>query len=337
MTKKTLSVPVLLLISFVSHAYAGANEASPTIVPISIRSLDYTSIPTDANVHHRTKWSNGVFIFIDDDAAAPSLYVFDRSGRISFSGMIQIPHADRLRVADFAAAPDGSVWAGGNVISTSGQRSFFLAHIRADGKDNQIIQTTPYRPCQVAVAPDGSVWTVGYGITGDATGKTIADQSQNMLRHFDTFGKLIAAGFPASIYGLGRTVGGFLVASEDRLGWYSQANGVGAYVEFFPNMKVLNTYPQAPTTNKRSITQGFALTPSGHVFVAISHSREDGHPPALYELDRNTNDWNLVNAPRDAQGHIPSLEGSDGESLVFTAAPDKSKLQVFSVYEAVAP
>ncbi|MGI9072809.1 MAG: hypothetical protein ACR2JB_16195 [Bryobacteraceae bacterium] len=129
-----------------------------------------------------------------------------------------------MRVDDFAAAPDGSVWAGGNATSRTGQESFFLAHIAPEKFDLNVVQTTPYRPRQLSVKGTG--------------------------------------------------------------------------------------------------VDGFALTPTGRAFVKIVHSRENGRPDVLYELDRAANDWIPVDISRDAYRGIPMLEGNDGESLLFTGLPD---------------
>lgn len=321
----------ILLLLFGSYLYGGAGGGSVKAVPKSARALDYRSLPSDADIHHRTKWSNDVFIYIDDDQAAPSLYVFDRSGQVKFSTMILIPGVDRIRVDDFAAAPDGGVWAGGGAIWRIGQESSFLAHIAPDGMDVNIVQTTPFRPCQLSVAPDGTVWTVGYALTRDAKGQTDIDQNQDVLRHFDASGKLRASAIPLSTVGWQRAFNGYLSAYSDRVGWYSPKHGAGAYVEFSPDMKVLHSYPIVPAVDRHSGIEGFALTPSGHAYVKLVHSQEDGRPEVLYELDRTANDWAPVEIPRDAIYGIPMLEGNDGELLVFTGPPDKSKLQFFDV------
>jgi hypothetical protein len=125
MTNKYSSIRIALLLSVGAYVY-GAVDNSAKAGLKSVRALDYKSIPSDAEMHHRTKWSNDVFIYVDYDPGAPSLYVFDRSGEPRFSAMIQLPEADRIHVDDFAAATDGSIWAGGGAISRSGQESFFL-------------------------------------------------------------------------------------------------------------------------------------------------------------------------------------------------------------------
>jgi hypothetical protein len=273
-----------------------------------------------------------------------SLYVFDRSGKVKFSTLIQLPEIDRMRVDDFAAAPDSSVWMGGNVTSKTGQDRFFLAHVASDGINVDVIQTTPYWPVQLSVAPDGTVWTAGYaltrdaaGHTRDAAGHTEVDQSQNVLRHFDASGKLLASAIPLSTVDYLRVRLGFLAANQDRLGWYSPTNGPGgAYVEFSPAMKVLHSYSVVSLDTRGTMVEAFALTPTGRAFVKVVHSTEDGRPAVLYELDRTVNDWVPVDIARDANSVIPMLEGNDGESLVFTGPPDKSKLQIFEVQKVAS-
>ncbi len=344
MLRKYSSIYSIPLLLFGPYLCSGAGNGPVRAVPKSARSLDYKSLPSDADLHYRTKWSNGVFIYIDDDPGAPSIYVFDRSGTVKFSTLIQLPEIDRMRVDDFSAAPDGSVWAGGNATSKTGQESFFLAHIAPDGIDVNVIQTTPYSPVQLSVAPDGTVWTAGFalardgsGNTRDAAGHTHVDERQDVVRHFDSSGKLIVSAIPVSTVGYLRTRLGFLAANQDRLGWYSPTHGTGgAYVEFSPDLKVLHSYPVVPLDSRGTLVEGFALTPSGRAFVKIVHSREDGRPDVLYRLDRTANTWVPVDIPRDAGGWLPMLEGNDGESLVFTGPPDKSKLQIFEVSKVAA-
>jgi hypothetical protein len=141
---------------------------------------------------------------------------------------------------------------------------------------------------------------------------------------------------PEQEVGVLRASGGFLVAKEDRVGWYSAHNGIGAYVEFSPDTKVMRSYPPVPPIDSKSILEGFALTPGGRVFVTVYQLVKGGRLHALYELDRDAKTWNTVDMRRDAHGEIPWLEGNDGESLVFTGPPDKSKLQLFDVSQAMS-
>ncbi len=304
------------------------------MTPTSVRTLDLRSLPSDALLHSRSKWSRDLFILIDD-AGAPLLYMFDRSGHIQFDAMIQIAGASKIRVYDFTAAPDGSVWTCGYAASPSGQRSSFLAHLTNDGQPVQIIRTNPYQAQYLTVGPDGTVWTVGYGFGSD--GKI--DLALDSLRHFDASGQLIASAIPAHSVGVLRAMNGYLDFYQGRLGWYSPSSGTGpdrsvpegAYVEISPaDMTMLHSYPAAPR-NLNDYLWGFALTPSGRVFVEMYHPSLDGerHPPDLYELDRSGNKWVLADRPRNQHGDISSLEGNDGESLVFhDVVVNKSELKL---------
>lgn len=295
--------------------------------------MDYSVLPSDAEMHNRTKWSNGLHIFIDDDAGAPSLYAFDRAGKPVFSAMIQIRGANRIRIYDFAASADGGIWASGWAMSGSGRQRYFLARIDHDGQTARIIETTPYWPTQLAVAPDGTVWTIGREAAYDAQGKwSGADPSKDVLRHFDESGKLIGSAVPYGTVGLVRAFTGYLVATQDRIGWYSPTKGAGAYVEFSPDMKVIHSYPMPSSAVGHSATWGFALTPSGNAFVVIAHPKGENVAPVLYELNRTTQTWVAVEGiPTAPSGGFPMLEGNDGESLILRGPPDKSKLQVVDV------
>jgi len=321
---------VLPSLLFAFQVCGGAENSSSNITATSTRTLDFRSLPSDAFTHLRTKWSGDLFILIDDDAAAPSFYMFDRSGQVKFDAVIQISGANRVRVDDFAAAPDGSVWTCGHAESPAGQRSFFLAHLTDDAQRVQIIRTNPYRPWYLAVAPDGTVWTMGYALGTDGR----VDLTLDSLRHFDTSGKLIASAIPAQSVGILSVELGYLEFYRGRLGWYSPSSGSradrsvpdGAYVEISPtNMTVLHSYPAVPRKwNDYAI--GFALTPGGRVFVKMQHPSGGAHPSDLYELDRSGSRWVLSDGLRNQQGYILRLQGNDGESLVFGDLFDKSKL-----------
>lgn len=334
MTSRYLSLyAVLVCLPFAAQICVAAEGSTAKVTPTSIRTLDFRSLPSDAFTHSRSKWSGDLFILIDDDAGAPSLYMFDRSGHIKFEAIIQIAGASRVRVDDFTAAPDGSVWTCGRADSPAGQRSFFLAHLTDSAV--QIIRTNPYAPSYLTVAPDGTVWTVGDCLGADGR----VDLTLNSLRHFDASGKLIASAIPANSVGILRAKLGYLDFYQGRLGWYSPSSGSGAdrsvpdgaYVEISPtDMRVLHSYPAAPR-KWNDYVLGFALTPSGRVFVKMHHPSLDGkpNPPELYELDRSGNKWVLANGPRNQQGYISSLEGNDGESLVFRdVLVDKSELKL---------
>lgn len=308
-----------------------AEIETPNAIPTSIRTLDFRSLPGDAFDHSRTKWSGDFFILVDDDPGAPSLYMFDRSGRITTSAMIQITGASRVRVTDFAAASDGSIWTCGIGDSGTGQRSFFLAHVTNDGSSLQIIRTNPYRPSYLAVATDGTIWTVGYSLGSD--GKV--DLSLDSLRHFDPSGKLLASAIPANSVGILRVQEGLLNFNQGHLEWYSPSRGTQklpdgntvpeAYVEISPtDMTVLHSHPAMPR-NHGDYVYGFAITPGGRVFAEMYRVN---NTPTLYEFDRSIGNWVPAEGPRDQQGQISHLEGNDGESLVFSDHTDKSQLKL---------
>ena len=325
---------VLVCRPFAAQVSGAAESGTAKVTPTSITTLDFRSLPIDAFTHSRMKWGRGLFILIDDDAGAPSLYVFDRSGHIQFDAMIQITGANKVRVDDFTAAPDGSVWMCGHADSPAGQRSFFLANVTNDGQPVRIIRTNPYRSFYLTVAPDGTVWTVGYGLSSD--GRVYL--TQDSLRHFDSSGKLSSSAIPANSVGIMRVMKGSLDFRQGRLAWYSPTSGVAGprsvsvetYVEISPtDMTVLHSYPAAPR-NPGAYVLGFALTPSGRVFVQVFHpAGGQSRSPDLYELDRNGNKWVLADGPRNRQGSVSALEGNEDESLVFSdGVADQSELKL---------
>lgn len=291
--------------------------------PTSFRTMNFRSLPTDASSHSRHKWSADLFIVVDDDLGAPSLYAFDRSGTKTFDAMILLSGADRVRIDDFSAAPDGSIWVCGHAFSSAGQRSSFIA----DGQPIRVIRTDPYAPQYLTAAPDCTIWTVGV-----ATGPSRkADLTQDSLRHFDSSGRQIASGFPAKTLGFPSFLNGFLDFNQGNLVWRSPSNGVAAkdatemYRELSPkDLTVVHSYPTAARTNT-NFALNAAVTASGRVFVQMWHIPTQSFD--LLELDRRSGQWVSKEGPNNQ-----SLQRSDGESLVFATntSNDKStfKLQV---------
>lgn len=328
-TRSQFALSAIVFLSFASTV-AGQNGQVTKLVPKAVRAMNYDVLPSGAPFHFRTKWSNDWFIGVDDDLGTPSFWVFDRSGRSLFNTAIQVPAADKLRIDDFAAAPDGTIWAAVHAISTTRQQSFFLARIDKDEQNTVIIQTASYRPCRVTVAPDGTVWTAGYENSQDNA--DLLDNGRDVVRHFDSNGKLIGSTLPLERTGIVRAMTGFLGATKDRIGWYSPyTNKPGTYVEFSPDMTVLNVYPViAAPENVDYMVDGFALTPSGKVFARASSAVGKGLPPTLFTLDRSTKRWVPVGMPPGSK-YVPMLQGNDGEMLIFTGPPDRSKVQIFDI------
>ncbi len=325
----------LHLLSAVAISCLCSGAKSQTLSAVSGRSstLDYSALPSDADLHHRTKWSNGEFIYVDDDAGAPSLYIFDASGRRKFETMLQIPGVQSVRIDDFAAAPDGSVWTGGSATSASGQRGFFLAHLNESGTA-ELVQSPDYRPHAITVMGDGTVWAVGYGISRDASGGTNVDKEKDILRHFDASGRFLSSSIPLSSVGLPRAYGSFLAATETTIGWYSSARGQGAYVELSTDMKVLSTFPEVPgLESKAEHVEGFAVTPRGDPFISVVHANGAGNAMDLYKLDRTSKTWVEVKSFPHLRGAPLRFEGNNGEFLVFTGSPDKATLQQYQISE----
>lgn len=326
----TVFLAPLVLVGGDLNARAAA-DGPVAAVPATTYFLDVRSLPGSASQHSRTKWSNDGLLYIDDEPT-PLVYVFERSGKLRFSAPIEVPQAANIRLDDYALAPDGSAWAVGHADFRSGQVTSFLAHAKSDGSDVHLFQTVPYFPHQLAVAPDGTVWTAGMVLRSGHNGRFRRDMSEDTLRHFDSSGKQIGSAVPASGVSKLATVAGFLAAGYDRVGWYSPDWGDGSYTEFSPDMKVLHTYPVAHNpTERRSLAERFALTPSGRVFVEVSSAGPGGRPfCTLLELDRTANAWVQVSLPKDSNGDIPWLDGNDGESLIFEGpAPDQ--IQIFNV------
>jgi hypothetical protein len=131
----------------------------------------------------------------------------------------------------------------------------------------------------------------------------------DVVRHFDRSGKLLGSAIPRKAVSPGwRTYHGYLVATADRVGWYSPVNGQGTYVELSPTLDSFNVY--SGIADSKGQAAGFALTESGKVFV--THYKPEKQ--ATYMLDRALRQWKEVTLP---EADSLKVIGSERDTLVF--------------------
>jgi hypothetical protein len=125
---------------------------------------------------------------------------------------------------------------------------------------------------------------------------------------------------------MNRLFAGFLVATKDRVGWYSSIHGAGNYVEFSTQTMKPEEYPGLPKLSANGLVVGFALTESGKAFVSFEDHAAPAAPSATYHhrrvymFDRPTSSWVPVQAPAIAGEQEPHLLGSSGEQIVLRGA-----------------
>ncbi len=259
------------------------------------------------------RWSHGAFILVDMVAPLTKTFtVVNRDGSISSTWNFSIPDTSHLWVFGYDRDPAGDLVAAGEAYSYDGKLAPFIAIKPAKSEEVQIIRTYPYWPALLAVAPDGTIWTAGDEMTYERTytGDGV-NRNGDAIRHFDRTGKLLGSGVPGLTVRPGwRSHDGYLVATSERVGWYSPIKGAGTYVEL-PASHPSDYKVYQGLGDQKGEADGFALTDSGKVLV--THYAQ--YKQTTYTLDRASGQWSEVSFP----GGDPRmrLEGSEKETLVF--------------------
>ncbi len=255
-------------------------------------------------------WSGNAYLSIEAyESGAPILHVQDESGAEIERVVVQALGARHLQVIsdDFARGPDGSLavtglaWDGGDHVGR------FLNIISPDGATQTVVRTNPYAPHALTFAADGTVWTVGMevrpegGYKGDEDGYLI-------VRRFDKTGRLLGGAVPRTLFpGRQGPVGGsILVASKDRVGWFSPLSH--HYTEFSLDGKRLATYPFPVALND---TQGMALCDDNSVWVSFQSGPRSS---VVSTLDRTQGTWS-----NGAPQPYVALMGCSGTTLVTSS------------------
>ncbi|MFN7924746.1 MAG: hypothetical protein U0Q16_31880 [Bryobacteraceae bacterium] len=256
-------------------------------------------------------WSWGTLVSVRDaKSEAPMLITLDRLNNTR-SQTLSIPGARLVNIYSgrFAAGPDGSLAVAGSAYSDDSKATSFLALISRDGRQQKLVQLSPFAPRALTVASDGTIWMVGTELIG---GKEVPDH--DVLRRFDQSGRLIGSSVPrrSLVRKLGFThpsENSYLAASKGRVGWYSEATGV--YTEFALDGTVTGRFNTPSTIGM----PGIAMCDDGQVFVSTDHKTANGERGwGIYVLARDRDTWSF--AP--GNGRWGMLFGCDGNRLVST-------------------
>src|ERR1700761_8136222 len=302
-----LGRPALAALFFTGCAFA----ADPAFVLTSTTAINGSTIVSGGN----WRWAHGGFIMVDMvNPLVKSFTVAGRDGSILSSFDFSIPETTHVWVLGFDRDSAGNLVFSGEAYSSDGRLAPFIGIKPPNGGDVHLIRTYPYWPVALALAPDGTIWTVGGEWTYDrkSSGDSI-NPNGDAVRHFDRTGKLLGSAIPGqTLHPKYRHTDGFLVATADRVGWYSPTQGPGTYIEFSPaNPKEYKVYSGLPDAKSRA--QGFALTDSGKAFV----TNEVDYKIATYTLDRATNQWTAVSFPSSDSSSPLTLRGSEKDTLVL--------------------
>ena len=312
--KSSWVLATLLAVTFDAQSKT-FGEGTATLAPSSEQVVLSGVDPTYGIV----KWIHGAFVYRTRGNTAPDLVVLSPQGIPTVSFTPSIPDSTHVFANDFDRASDGSIVFSGSSYSAEGQHVPFICWISADGKSSRVVRTAPYFPYGLSIAPDGSVWTSGFEMINGKTDAPGTDPTAGVIRHFTSSGTPIESLGSLKNFRADRLTHGFLVANEDRIGWYGPGvDGSNQYVEITLPTHDIQTYPglpKEPLDKQTGITEQFVLTPTGQAFINYDH-----FGPAkrvTYWLDRTAKSWMPIAVPAFGGDKLPHLKGNDGERLAF--------------------
>ena len=266
------------------------------------------------------RWSgNGLLDVELNFTGVPQIWITGRDGVrevIPFS----IREAGRIALTDVCAGQDGALAISGGAYTSNSRGATFIGWISPDRQKRTITQIWPYVAERLALAADGMIWTVGF-LKDEANTTTV---SRNLLRRFDPSGGMLTSsavrGRATRVLPRDATPMSYLVASGDRVGWYT--NG-GEYIEFSLDGKEIGRLDgpaQQQGPNGEDVS-GVAMSGQNRLLVGVSH--RDTRSWQVMELDRTSRTW--VKAVPDA-GSVVGVAGFDGETAVLTGSDGKTQI-----------
>lgn len=254
------------------------------------------------------------------------IYEFDSNGRRSEDYAVKIPGAASVLITQIARSSAGGLAVVGTASNTSTGTSYrFLMLVTPDRSRQLMIAAAPFNVQTVAFAADGVLWAAG----ADTDEKGVLDTAHPMLRRFDSSGQQLSAHtlrteFPNIPSHIHPATMSYLVASTDRIGWYSPEGRV--YIEYSLDGKELLRVPHIPATNiagsgenRKGIT-GIALTDNNNLFVGVTLPNASARQEVL-TLDRASRTWAPVahSLPATRTLWIAGARGNDIVSVTHSA------------------
>jgi hypothetical protein len=252
-------------------------------------------------------WSGRALVGYDyNRTAAPIVYTIDQDGNREDIAL-NIPEAGLVMLHSIAGGADGAIAVSGSAFSSNAQGTTFILWISPNRKTQIVTRVSPYAPEKIVIAGDGTIWTVGTQYD-DAVTKSVAN---NQLRHFDTSGRQLASflvhpkspsrkGMPPVTYSR-------LVASADRIGWFTNGN---QYIEFSLDGTELNRFEgPADLVEHPEYLQGVGLSADNELAIGVVTK------PGMkyFALDRQTRTWSAI---LPIGKRTTMLGGFDGNTLI---------------------
>jgi hypothetical protein len=254
-------------------------------------------------------WSgNSLLVLENHSSAAPTIHIYDKSGNEIQKITVQIPDAHLINIYGnlFARSADGFLAVSGSAYTNNNLGAVFLAVISPDGTQ-VVVRTSPYVPKTIVFAPDGTIWTAGRELAGGADVK----ENYLVIRRFDKTGKLLSSAVPMSSLpsgGLHPAIRSYIVASKDRIGWFSTI--AGQYIELSLDGKELARY-----THQISVAGGAALCDDNSLWVGVQKNDSQGNREwNVSTLNRDQRAWSERKQPATTY-----VYGCSGTTLPTTA------------------
>lgn len=251
---------------------------------------------------------------LDNYTSAPLLVVFDEGHNVERISQ-EMTGAAEVSVISYASGLDGSIALSGGASGPGPRGATHLTWISPDRKQRVVTRIWPYAAHQVAIAADGTIWAAGFLKTGD----NLAVVADNLIRRFDTSGKMLASfGAKPRRFRKEDPVSAVyyahLLASRDRVGWFT---GGDEYIEFSLAGEEIGRYDgpvgvdTAPGEGSAKELCGVGLSQQNELSTCVYLKADDAWQ--ILTLNRATGNWELA---LPAQKGYALLLGYDGETLV---------------------
>lgn len=249
-------------------------------------------------------------------SSAPVFRAFNRAGNLVAEFTLAIPDAALITVSShrFALGFDGALGVGGSAYASDSAGAAYVAWISADGQQRTVARLAPLAvPDAVTVAGDGTIWVASPG----PVRREDPREDYPVILRFDRSGTLLGTVLRRSdLKAPSRLLAPcFLVASPDRVGWYSK--GARAFLEFSLDGRLLERFDGADESGGRSV-YGAALCADGSTYVGVQVHEPSGATVGwgIYSLDRPRRSWKF--SPMPGRG---ILLGCDESQLVVVTGP----------------
>ena len=262
------------------------------------------------------RWAGAILIQARDlESRAPQLHLLDSAGHseiVSFS----LPGSPLLQALKYSAGNDRSLILSGSATSDAQQAAAFIGLISPDRTRQMIKWTAPFVPEAVVIAADGTIWSVGT-VCDDEKRITIAD---NVVQRYSASGILLSS-TPIANLKVARetpgdaTMGSTLLASRDRVGWFTRAS---QYIEFSLDGSELGRFdaPSDPDWDWHTIRLGGGLALSEDNHAVLCSNGKARHTLQVLTLDRPRRAWVPTSFGAGDTPQWQSLLGFDGNILV---------------------